>query len=449
MKLYNTLTRTIEKFEPVKAGEVGLYTCGPTVYNYAHIGNLRNYIFEDILKRALMFSGYKVKHVMNITDLDDKIIKACNGEKSNYVELTKKYEEAFFADIKKLNIISPNKVAYASKYIDKIVIFVSDLIEKGYAYKSDDGSVYFSISKFKNYGKLSRLDKEGIKAGARVSQDEYEKENPADFVLWKAWNASDGEIFWETPLGRGRPGWHIECSVMSNDTLGETIDIHAGSVDLIFPHHENEIAQSEAKTGKKPVNFWIHGEHLIVDGKKMSKSLNNFYILSDLESRGFNPVDFRYFVLGAHYRSKLNFTWEGISAAKNTRNRLIRILDETITNESRVNRVAADKFNKAVFNDLDVPQGLAILWKILRDDKIAKGEKRGTVMYMDEILGLGLSKTDKIEIPKNIKQIAEERKFARKAGDFKLSDQLRKELGQRGYEIEDLARNEYRVIKRS
>lgn len=449
MKLYNTLTRKIENFKPVKAGEVSLYTCGPTVYNFAHIGNLRNYIFEDILKRTLQFYGYKVKHVMNITDIDDKIIKACNGEKSDYGKLTKKYEEAFFADLQKLNIISPNKIAYASKYIDKIVAFVSGLIERGFAYKSDDGSVYFSISKFKNYGKLSRLDKEGIKAGARVSQDEYEKENPADFVLWKTWNASDGEIFWETPLGKGRPGWHIECSVMSNDTLGETIDIHAGSVDLIFPHHENEIAQSEAKTGKQPVNFWIHGEHLIVDGKKMSKSLNNFYTLSDLEKRGFDPLDFRYFVLGAHYRSKLNFTWEGISAAKNTRDRLIRILDEIGANESQVNRGAADKFNSAIFNDLDIPQGLAVLWETLRDDKIAKSEKYGTAMYIDELLGLGLSKTDKIEIPESIISLARKRKSARKTGDFKLSDQLRNDINKKGYDILDLAQNEYRLLKRS
>ena len=275
MKFYNTLSKSLEEFKPIETGKVKLYTCGPTVYNFAHIGNLRTYIFEDLLRRLLEFSGYNVVQVMNMTDVDDKTIKAAGGNRDEFSTLTKKYEKAFLSDLEELNILRPTEITRATEYIDQIVEFVSELLDKGFAYKGQDGSIYFSIDKFADYGKLSGLDKNGIKSGARVSQDEYTKENPADFALWKAWDESDGDIFWDTSLGRGRPGWHIECSTMSQDKLGETIDIHTGGVDLVFPHHENEIAQSEARTGKRFVNFWLHAEHLLVDGKKMSKSLGN------------------------------------------------------------------------------------------------------------------------------------------------------------------------------
>ncbi|HPL01744.1 MAG TPA: cysteine--tRNA ligase, partial [bacterium] len=307
MKLYNTLSRSVQEFQPINKERVTIYTCGPTVYNYAHIGNLRTFLFEDFLRRALKYLGYRVFQIMNITDVDDKTISAGNGKMGKFKKLTKKFEEIFWQDLSKLSIEKPESTPRATEHIEQIVAFVSDLLKKGYAYRGDDGSIYFSINKFKDYGKLSQLDKSGIKSGARVSQDAYSKDNPADFVLWKAWDEEDGEIYWDpstwlgtgTELGKGRPGWHIECSAMSGDKVEGTIDIHAGAVDLIFPHHENEIAQSEAKEGKKFVNFWLHAEHLLVDGKKMSKSLNNFYTLGDIEEKGYSALDFRYLTLTA------------------------------------------------------------------------------------------------------------------------------------------------------
>ncbi|MBI5732080.1 MAG: cysteine--tRNA ligase, partial [Candidatus Magasanikbacteria bacterium] len=325
LKLFNTLTRRLEKFKPLQDKKVGLYTCGPTVYDFAHLGNLRTYIFEDILKRVLLAQGYQVKQVMNLTDVDDKTIKAARESGKALKEITDFYAGAFKKDIKKLNIIFPDKFAPATGYIKEMTTAIQNLLRKGVAYKKG-GSVYFSIRKFKPYGRLARLDKEGLKAGARVETDEYEKENPADFALWKAWSPSDGKIFWKTALGKGRPGWHIECSTISAKELGQPFDIHAGAVDLIFPHHENEIAQAEAISGKKFANFWLHGEHLLAEGQKMAKSLNNFYTLRDLEQKGFNPLAFRYLALTSHYRSQLNFTWDSLKAAANALNSLYGFL---------------------------------------------------------------------------------------------------------------------------
>lgn len=461
MKLYNTLSRKIEDFKPIHDKEVGLYTCGPTVYDYAHIGNLRTYVFEDILKRTLGLVGYSVDHVMNITDIDDKTIKGSDGKKDKLKELGLKYEELFFSDLDKMNISRPNIVTRATEYIGQMVLFISELINKGYAYKADDGSIYFSIDKFQEYGKLSHLDKEGLKSGARVSQDEYDKENPADFVLWKAWDEADGEIFWETTLGKGRPGWHIECSAMSQDKLGETLDIHAGAVDLIFPHHENEIAQSEARTGKPFANYWIHGEHLLVDGRKMSKSLNNFYKLSDLEAKGFDPLDFRYLCLQAHYRSKLNFTWEALVAAKNARIRLINIisslshpefisgsqeipkqdpkgpLEQLGVRNDKINDKYLKEFELKISDDLNTPEALAVVWEMMRNASVESAEKYSTLIKMDEVLGLELGKGLISNISDNIKSLVSEREKARAEKDWARSDELREEIDKLGFTVED------------
>lgn len=452
MKLYNTLSQEIEEFQPIDSKIVRMYTCGPTVYDIAHIGNLRKYICDDLLFRTLKFNNFEVQRVMNITDVDDKTIKKADGDRKRFDQLTQEYEAAFFADLKKLNVILPEStnITRATQYIGKMVSFIEDLMQKGFAYRANDDSIYFSIEKFKNYGKLSQLENREIMVGARVAQDDYDKENPSDFALWKAWDEKDGEIYWETTLGKGRPGWHIECSAMSMDRLGDTIDIHTGGVDNIFPHHENEIAQSEARSGKKFVNYWVHNEHLMVDGKKMAKSDGTTYRLTDLEEKGFSPLDFRYLVMGAHYRSKLNFTWESLVAAKNTRARMIRIVSELPSVPGKVSDVYDNQFEDCIADDINIPQALSVVWNLLRDEKIEDSDKWATLLKFDEVLGLDLDMAKKtiIEIPENISDIAEERKEARINRDFQKSDDLRLKLQELGWEIEDLAQNEYKLIKK-
>lgn len=449
IKLYNTLSRKEEIFKSSDDKIVKLYTCGPTVYDSAHIGNFKTYIFEDILRRTLEYSGFKVEQVMNITDVDDKTIRKSEGHEADFKKLTAEYEAAFFEDLKKLNVELPSSTPRATEYIEKMVAFIKDLLDKGVAYKATDGSIYFSIDKFPGYGQLSGLDKEGLKVGARVKQDEYAKDNPADFALWKAYDPTDGEIFWDpstwlgagTALGKGRPGWHIECSAMSQDKLGDTLDIHAGGIDLIFPHHENEIAQSEARTGKQFARFWIHGEHLLVDGQKMSKSLNNFYTLSDIEKHGFSPLDFRYFVLMAHYRSKLNFTWESLKAAKNglknLRQNVERLKDFPNIDDKEIDS-AGKQFIEAIDHDLNTPIALSVL-----QDLISKAQSSQTggeqviklIEKFDQVLALDLNVDNKI--PEDIKALAEKRAAAKKAGDFASADRIRIEISQKGYQIED------------
>lgn len=440
MKIYNTLNRKIEEVR-VDDNKISLYTCGPTVYDYVHIGNLRTFIFEDVLRRALESEGINVDQVMNITDVDDKTIRASGGNRGKFETVTKKYTDAFLADLEKLNIKKPNEMPKATAYISQITKFISDLLDRGYAYKGDDGSIYFSIEKFKDYGKLSHLDKEGLKAGARVSSDEYDKENPADFALWKAWDESDGDIYWKTSLGKGRPGWHIECSVMSKENIGDNVDIHAGGVDLIFPHHENEIAQSEALSGKKFVNYWVHGEHLLVDGKKMSKSSNNFYKLSDLEEKGFSPLDFRYLCLQSHYRSKLNFTWEALESAKNARKRLTRITQEISQTKTSQNQTEDGKTQKArefLSNDLNTPELLAYIWEILRDEKTDNAKKLELLKWADtNILGLDLLQENDPIVPAEISELQSKREILRKEGKYFEADEVRKEIETRGYIIKD------------
>src|SRR3989338_3104841 len=459
LKIYNTLTRKKENFVPLKKNNVGLYTCGPTVYNYAHIGNLRSYVFEDILKRVLLFNKYKVKHVMNITDIDDKTIRASQEANQTLKKFTATYTLAFKEDAKKLNILSPGKYAPATNYIKPMTALTQKLIKNGFAYEKD-GSVYFNIKKFKNYGKLARLNFSGMKAGARVDVDNYEKENPADFVLWKAWTPKDGPVFWQTPLGKGRPGWHIECSVISMKELGQPFDIHAGGVDLIFPHHENEIAQSEAALNKPFVKYWLHGEHLLVNNQKMAKSLNNFFTLRDLITRHFNPLAFRYLLLTTHYRSKLNFTLEALEAAERGLEHLHDVVrklkqEKKINSKNREidgdNKMGdkryeiRDKFLEAINDDLDTPGALAIVWEAIKNNLI----DYKTLLTFDKVLGLGLdkAKTKKTKIPVVVQKLLNARAIARAEKDWKESDRLREEIKKIEFEVQDSADGGQTVVE--
>jgi cysteinyl-tRNA synthetase len=396
--------------------------------------------------RLLKFEGFEVKRAMNMTDIDDKTIKRSDGVKKDFDILIRKYEDQFFADLDTLNVLRPDKVMRATEYIEDMVGFVEDLLKKGFAYTASDGSVYFSLEKFPTYGELSKLDKREIKVGARINSDEYSKENPSDFVLWKSWDEADGEIFWETSLGKGRPGWHLECSTMSMKELGETIDIHTGGIDNIFPHHENEIAQSEARSGKKFVNFWVHSEMLMVDSRKMSKSLNNFYKLADIIEKGFSPFDFRYLVVSAQYRSKLNFTWEGLESARNSRARLVRLVGEFAkSDKGEVSENYLSKFKTFLENDIDLPNAIAVLWEVARDENVSAGSKYATMRKFDEVLGLKLGDNIAIEIPTDILDLANERKAARENKDYAKSDELRDEIATLGYLVEDLSNNEYKI----
>ena len=310
LKFYNSMTRQIEPFKTLNPGEVGMYTCGPTVYNYAHIGNFRAYLFEDFLRRTLEFAGNQVKQVMNLTDVDDKTIRGSQAAGQALKAYTKPYIEAFFADLKTLNVEPAAVYPAATDHIPEMLNLISALFDKGIAYKSDDGSVYFSVSKYENYGKLAHIDREAMRSGVRINADEYEKEGVGDFALWKGWDEKDGDVVWDAPWGKGRPGWHLECSAMSMKYLGESFDLHTGGIDNLFPHHENEIAQAEAVTGKPFVHTWMHCAHLRVNGQKMSKSLGNFFTLRDLQEKGYTGREIRYVLLNAHYRQGLNFTFE-------------------------------------------------------------------------------------------------------------------------------------------
>ena len=450
LHFYNTLTRKKQIFQPLKGKIVKIYVCGPTVYNFAHIGNLRTYIFEDVLRRALKYNGYKIKQVVNITDVEDKIIKKARQEKKNIYQITKLYTKIFIEDLKKLNIEKAEKYPLATKHIKEMIGLISALIKKNVAYKGEDGSIYFNISKFKNYGKLSQLQKREIKIGARVNADEYNKKQAQDFVLWKV--KKNGEPFWKSPFGDGRPGWHIECSAMAMKYLGETFDIHAGGVDLIFPHHENEIAQSEAATGKKFVNYWLHGEHLLVNNKKMSKSLGNIYNLRDLEQKNFNSLAFRYLVLTSHYRSKLNFTWGSLQAAQNGLQNIYDYFIE-IKNELRINRQKNQKieyktilkwnkkFKETINDDLNTPKMLSVVWELIKDKNTQPKDKRTLLLMWDNILGLNInrysSQHNQPKIPLKIKQMAKKREELRVNKQFIPADLLRKQIEKLGYNIKD------------
>ncbi len=436
LKLFNTLSRRIEIFKPLKNNEVGLYTCGPTVYDHMHIGNLRTFLFSDILYRVLSANGYNVRFIQNITDIDDKIINKAKSSGLSIEEITQEYTKFYFEDLRKLNIIPADVYPKATEHVTKMIKYIEKLIKSGFAYVEKDGSVYFDISKFEDYGKLSGVKGRILKTGTRTLSDEYAKEDIQDFALWKSVNPGEPGGY-DAPWGIGRPGWHIECSVMSTEYLGETFDIHGGGIDLIFPHHENEIAQSEGYTGKKFVNFFVHGEHILVNGKKMSKSLRNFFTLKDLEGQGSDPLALRYLVLTVHYRDKLNFTWESLKAAQNALNKLreeIRGWDKPKIGCAEYEK----EFLEAVNNDLNTPRAMAVMWEMVKSD-YPTSAKAESLLVMDKILGLKLDEYlgKPLEIPKKVQRLVEERENARKKEDFKKADSLRKEIKKLGYEIED------------
>lgn len=469
----NTLTREKDEFIPIKDATVLLYSCGPTVYNYVHIGNLRAYVFVDLLKRYLLYRGYKVNHVMNITDVEDKTIRSSQEEGKSLTEFTQFYEKAFLDDIKSLNITLPDIMPRATEYIPQMVEHIKKLEKLGHTYQSN-GSTYFKIDSFPGYGRLARLEAEHLKdnaAGRLDNADEYEKENARDFVLWKAWTEADGDVYWETELGKGRPGWHIECSVMSSTYLGETFDIHTGGEDLVFPHHTNEIAQSEAVTGKPFVNYWLHNAHLIVNGKKMSKSLGNFYTLRDLTNKGYDPFAIRYALLETHYRQQLNFTFEGIDAAQQAieriRNTLQRLAEIQKTNDDVTNNADLPqqretlkaKFTEALDDDLNISKGLAALFEFVRvvnaslkENTLSSQDASDAIESIEQtnmVLGIIDPNWNETEtIPDDVKEMAETRYLAKKEKDFTTADRLRDEINKRGYVIED-QKEGYRVTKKA
>jgi cysteinyl-tRNA synthetase len=440
LTLFNSLSRQNELFVPLVDMTVGMYSCGPTVYNYPHIGNYRAYITSDILKRYLAYRGYTVRHIMNITDIDDKTIRDSQKEGKSLKEFTEFYTKGFFADRDTLHILPPERYTKATDYIPHMVHMIETLLEKGYAYKTDDGSVYFDIKKDTEYGKLSHFKISDLKEnadGRLAKKDEYEKENASDFALWKAWDENDGEVFWETSLGKGRPGWHIECSAMSIDTLGESFDIHTGGVDNIFPHHENEIAQSECATGKPFSKYFIHNEHLMVDGAKMSKSAGNFYTLRDLRERGIDPIAFRMWLMTAHYRTKTNFTLDTVTGSQTALNRLKETLKGYGTTGGTIIDSYKDMFISYMDNDLDTPKALALIWEIVKDPTIAPEDKRATILDFDTVFGLGLADVSEEVIPEEITRLAEEREQARKEKEWQKSDDLRAQIESLGYEVKD------------
>lgn len=442
LRIYNTLSRKKEIFKPIKKGYVGIYSCGPTVYWYQHIGNLRTYIFSDILKRVLLYDGYKVKHVMNITDVghltsdadtgEDKMELAAKREQKKAEDIADYYWKIFKDDFKKLNILEPNIWCKATEHIKEQIELIKKLEDRGYTYKTKDG-IYFDTSKFKEYGKLARLKKEGIKAGKRTEM--REKKNKTDFALWKfSEEPGKRQQEWNSPWGLGFPGWHIECSAMSMKYLGEHFDIHTGGEDHIQIHHPNEIAQSEASTGKKFVNYWLHGAFLLSKGEKISKSKGGLYTIAELENLGFNALDYRYLCLTSHYRSQLDFSLDNLKNAKNSYKRLKNIIAE-LKNDGKINAKYLMEFEKAINDDLDMPKALQILWEMLRDKK-AEGKVR-TIAKMDEVFGLDLLKKEKLEIPEKVLKLVKERERFRKEKNWKEADELREKIKKLGFQIND------------
>jgi cysteinyl-tRNA synthetase len=463
LSFYNTMTRSVEPFRPITEGEVKLYTCGPTVYNNAHIGNFRTYTFEDVLRRYLEYKGFRVTQVMNITDVEDKIIKKTRAENKSLQEVVEPYIQAFFEDIDTLNIERAEHYPRATEYVEGMVKMAQDLLDKGFAYRSEDGSIYYSISKFPNYGKLAHINVDELVAGARVKQDEYEKETASDFALWKAYDENDGTVSWETPLGKGRPGWHLECSTMSTALLGNHFDIHTGGEDNIFPHHENEIAQSEATTGQKFVNYWLHSRHLLVDETKMSKSKKNFFTARELFDSGTKWYALRYLYISSHYRSLLNFSLEGLAAQQEAVEglySLMRRLGERVREGgntadstpaiSEACEKARLEFEAGMDDDLNTARALAALHTL--KDLANKGLHEGTLsggdaqniadlfVKCDKVLGLKLEEQMRPpDLDAEIQKLVDERQEARKRKDFKRSDELRDQLKSQGIMLEDTA----------
>jgi len=457
LRFYNTLSRKKEIFKPIKNSQVRIYTCGPTAYDFAHVGNFRSYVFADILRRYLEYKGYKVKHAMNITDIDDKSIRNSKIAKMSLKDFTEKYTREFFDDLETLNIKKATFYPKATENIQEMIKFTESLEKKGYAYEKLH-SVYFDISKFKNYGKLSRMDLRKIKPGARVDLDEYQKDAPGDFTLLKRSTLDELKrgIFYQTKWGKVRPGWHLECSVMSMKYLGKTFDIHTGGVDLIFPHHENEIAQSEAYTGKKFVNFWLHNEHLLVEGKKMSKSLGNFYTLRDLFKMDYSWRAIRYFLLSNHYRQKINLTFKGIKSAEKAAERIKVFLDE-ISRKTKVKvsrqslklikgllLKAKKDFEKAMDDGLNTPKALAAIFNLIKklnkieqfDNEMAN-QVLNLINKFDSVLGLKLLEIKKVRVPEEIIKLLREREEFRELKQWQKADEIRQKIKKMGYWVED------------
>ena len=467
LKFYNTLTRKKESFKPIAEGKVSYYSCGPTTYNYAHIGNFRAFTFYDVLKRVLQHKGFKVNHVMNLTDIDDKTIKGAKEAKISLKDFTEKYNQAFFDDLEILNIRKASIYPKATEYISEMLGIIKKLEKNGFTYKTDDG-IYFSVSKFKDYGKLSKIKLKQLRAGAssRIASDSYDKDNASDFALWKFYKEEDGDVYWNSEYGKGRPGWHIECSAMSIKNLGSTFDIHAGGIDLIFPHHENEIAQSEGATNKKFANYWLHNEFILVEGKKMSKSLGNFYTLRDLLNKGYDPISIRYLLLSTHYRQQLNFTFESLESSKNAVQRIQEVFDKLkeyssdskdnisqLNNASKLISKYSKLFEKALDDDLNTSEALASVFDFIREVNILISEKSLSKKAADECIKLMLSFDDilgvikqKQELPKDIKELADKRQESRKNRNFKEADKLREEITKKGYQIDDSPEG-YRIKK--
>ncbi len=491
LKIYNTLSRKISEFKPIRPGKVGIYACGPTVYNFAHIGNLRAYVFEDFLKRTLLYNGYKVKHIINITDVghltgdgdegEDKIAKGAEREGRSAWEIAKFYTLAFKKDLKDLNILPPNTFPRATSNIKEQIALIKKLEKKGFTYKTGDG-IYFNTSKLKDYGKLAQLAKQELKAGARVELGE--KKNITDFALWKfsvslSPSAREGvggvgadtsatpsslpptamrrgpavaaigkvemtktnqrrQMEWKSPWGIGFPGWHIECSAMSAKYLGQPFDIHCGGIDHVSVHHTNEIAQSEAAEDKPLANYWLHGEFLLMGKDKMAKSTNNFITLKTLEEHNISPLAYRYLLLQTHYRKQLNFSWEALQAAQNGLNHLYSI----VKSWNKAGAGCAEyeqKFLNAINNDLDTPGTIAIMWDLIKNPMYPPASKRRTILKFDKVLGLGLAKIKKrkISLPIEIQTLVAERDGARSSKNWRKSDDLRKKIEAAGYTVED------------
>ncbi len=442
IRLYNTLRRRKENFRALEK-EVRLYTCGPTVYDYAHIGNLRTYIFEDILKRTLLFNKYKVKHVMNITDVghlvsdndtgEDKVEKSAKEKQKSAWKIAEYYANTFKKDIRELNIKEPDIYVKATETIEEQIDLIKILEKKKYTYKIEDG-IYFNTSKLKNYGQMANL--KNLKKGKRISAPE--KKNPADFALWKFSKPTEKrQMEWDSPWGVGFPGWHTECVVMSKKYFGIPFDIHCGGIDHLEVHHPNEIAQAEAAYGKNPAKFWLHGEFLNLKNEKMSKSKGKIITLKDLKENGFSPLAYRYLTLTAHYRSKLNFSEKALLSAENSLKRMKEKMKELSSPEEEIKHPYNDKFKEAVNDDLNTPRALAIAWKVLRDKKIEKKIKYNLLLNFDHIFGLRLKEEEKTEVPREIKKLAKEREKERKKGNYQKADKIRKEIENAGYVIKD------------
>lgn len=436
LKLYNTLSRKKQTFKPLKK-KVGLYTCGPTVYWYAHIGNLRTYIFNDLLKRTLKYNGYKVNHIMNLTDVghltsdadegEDKMEKAAKKEKKNAWQIADSYTKAFKKDIKVLNIESPDTWTKATDYIKEQIDLIKLLERKGYTYRIKDG-VYFDTSKIKDYGRLARLKKSRLKPGARVKMAEGKK-NITDFALWK-FSPKKRQMEWNSPWGIGFPGWHTECVVMAEKHLGIPFDIHTGAIDLIPTHHTNEIAQAKAAYNKKLANFWLHGEYLILKQGKMAKSEGDIIILNDLIKKGFSPLAFRYLCLNTHYRSKLNFSWQSLKGAQNA---LDNLYDKTADLKAKDNKKYKKEFLSYINDDINIPKALGLIWKLIKENNLSKS----LLLDFDKVFGLDLDKVKKTKIPLKIKKLVEQREKQRKKDNWKQADKIRKEIEKQGFRIED------------